>query len=93
MCSPSKALVEAFVWTDVVFRNELNSQRKIKGVISKDFHPGCTAVTALIVKNRLFVANAGDCKVILCRAGNPYALTRVRWNLFNYLGPCSWGIA
>ncbi|XP_075517752.1 protein kinase and PP2C-like domain-containing protein isoform X2 [Primulina tabacum] len=75
-CSPSKALVEAFVRTDIVFRNEINSQRKLTGVIQKDFHPGCTAVTALIVKNKLFVANAGDCRVILCRTGNPYALTR-----------------
>ncbi|KZV27374.1 hypothetical protein F511_02483 [Dorcoceras hygrometricum] len=74
--SPSKALVEAFVRTDNVFRTELDSQRKLTGVAQKDFHPGCTAVTALIVKSKLFVANAGDCKVILCRAGNPYALTR-----------------
>ncbi|KAI3444283.1 hypothetical protein Pfo_000948 [Paulownia fortunei] len=74
--SPSQALLEAFIKTDIAFRNELNSHRKSKGVIQKDWHPGCTAVTALIVKNKLFVANAGDCRTIICRAGNPYALSR-----------------
>ncbi|KAH6832523.1 protein kinase family protein / protein phosphatase 2C family protein [Perilla frutescens var. hirtella] len=74
--SPSQALLEAFVKTDVAFRNELNYRRQSKGLIQKDSHPGCTAITALIVKNKLFVANAGDCRTIICRAGNPYALSR-----------------
>ncbi|KAK1575733.1 hypothetical protein Q3G72_007889 [Acer saccharum] len=74
--SPLNALLEAFVRTDAVFRNELDSHRKSKRVIQKDWHPGCTAVVALIVRNRLFVANAGDCRVILCRGGHPYALSR-----------------
>ncbi|TXG70229.1 hypothetical protein EZV62_005164 [Acer yangbiense] len=74
--SPVNALLEAFVRTDAVFRNELDSHRKSKRVIQKDWHPGCTAVAALIVRNRLFVANAGDCRVILCRGGHPYALSR-----------------
>ncbi|KAF6164926.1 hypothetical protein GIB67_021422 [Kingdonia uniflora] len=73
--SPSIALSEAFVKTDVAFRNELVSQRKLKGAIRKDLHPGCTAVTALIVKNKLFVANAGDCRTILCHGGNSVALS------------------
>ncbi|CAL5418112.1 unnamed protein product [Camellia sinensis] len=60
--SPSDALLEAFVKTDVAFRNELDSHRKSKGVIQKDWHPGCTAIVALIVRNKLFVANAGDCR-------------------------------
>ncbi|XP_057785766.1 protein kinase and PP2C-like domain-containing protein [Salvia miltiorrhiza] len=76
MSSPSQALVEAFVKTDIAFRDELNYRRKSKGIIQKDSHPGCTAITALIVKNKLFVANAGDCRTIICRAGNPYALSR-----------------
>ncbi|KAK3218035.1 hypothetical protein Dsin_012005 [Dipteronia sinensis] len=74
--SPANALLEAFVRTDAVFRNELDSHRKSKRVIKKDWHPGCTAVAALIIRNRLFVANAGDCRVILCRGGHPYALSR-----------------
>ncbi|GMP97217.1 hypothetical protein CsSME_00045564 [Camellia sinensis var. sinensis] len=75
--SPSDALLEAFVKTDVAFRNELDSHRKSKGVIQKDWHPGCTAIVALIVRNKLFVANAGDCSSMLCRAGNAYALSKV----------------
>ncbi|KAK4481784.1 hypothetical protein RD792_012695 [Penstemon davidsonii] len=74
--SPSQALSEAFVKTDIAFRSKLNSLRKSKGVFQKEWHPGCTAVTALIVKNKLFVANAGDCRTILCRAGNPFPLSR-----------------
>ncbi|CAL5362961.1 unnamed protein product [Camellia sinensis] len=75
--SPSDALLEAFVKTDVAFRNELNSHRKSKGVIQKDWHPGCTAIVALIVRNKLFVANAGDCRAMLCRAGSAYALSKI----------------
>ncbi|KAK4581171.1 hypothetical protein RGQ29_024734 [Quercus rubra] len=74
--SPSNALLEAFVKTDAAFRNELDSYRKSKRVIQKDWHPGCTAVAALIVRNKLFVANAGDCRTILCRAGHPFVLTK-----------------
>ncbi|XP_030463730.2 protein kinase and PP2C-like domain-containing protein [Syzygium oleosum] len=74
--SPPEALLEAFIKTDVVFRNELNTYRKSKGVIQKDWHPGCTAIVALIVRNKLYVANAGDCKTILCRAGRPIALSK-----------------
>ncbi|KAB2046808.1 hypothetical protein ES319_A13G001100v1 [Gossypium barbadense] len=76
MCSPADALVEAFVRTDVAFRDELDSHRKSRRVIQKDWHPGCTAAAALIVKNKLFVANAGDCRTILCRRGCPVALSR-----------------
>ncbi|KAK9987045.1 hypothetical protein SO802_031996 [Lithocarpus litseifolius] len=74
--SPSNALLEAFVKTDAAFRNELDSYRKSKRVIQKDWHPGCTAVAALLVRNKIFVANAGDCRTILCRAGHPFVLTK-----------------
>lgn len=70
--SPSDALKEAFIKTDVSFRKELNVCCKSK----KDYHPGCTALAALIVQNRLYVANAGDCRAILCRAGCPYPLSK-----------------
>ncbi|GMI84669.1 VITAMIN C DEFECTIVE 3 [Hibiscus trionum] len=75
-CSPADALVEAFVKTDVAFRDELDSQKKSRRVIQKDWHPGCTAAASLIVRNKLFVANAGDCRTILCRRGCPLALSR-----------------
>ncbi|KAF8403578.1 hypothetical protein HHK36_011682 [Tetracentron sinense] len=74
--SPSDALLEAFVKTDDTFRSELASRRNDKGLIQKDWHPGCTAVASLIIKNKLFVANAGDCRTILCRGGCPFALSK-----------------
>ncbi|XP_047320066.1 protein kinase and PP2C-like domain-containing protein [Impatiens glandulifera] len=72
---PSDALVEAFIQTDSEFRNELEVRRRSKGV-QKDWHPGCTAIVALIVGNKLFVANAGDCRAILSRSGCPYPLSK-----------------
>ncbi|KAK1276824.1 Protein kinase and PP2C-like domain-containing protein [Acorus gramineus] len=74
--SPSDALSEAFVKTDVAFREDLASQCSSKRVVQKDWHPGCTAVAALIVRNKLFVANAGDCRTILCRDGLPLPLSK-----------------
>ena len=77
MCSPVDALKEAFVKTDVEFRKELDFFRKSKKVKQKDWHPGCTSAVALIVRDRLFIANAGDCRTILCRAGYPVVLSKV----------------
>lgn len=74
--SPADALIKAFIKTDIAFRSELDSHRESKRVVQKDWHPGCTAATALIVGNKLFVANAGDCRTILCRAGHPVVLSR-----------------
>ncbi|KAL6272562.1 hypothetical protein ACE6H2_023254 [Prunus campanulata] len=74
--SPSGALFEAFIKTDIAFRAELDFSHKSKRVIQKDWHPGCTAAAALIVGNKLFVANAGDCRTILCRAGHPFVLSK-----------------
>ncbi|CAI0437779.1 unnamed protein product [Linum tenue] len=65
--SPGDALIESFIKTDVAFSRK-NTQ--------KDWHPGCTAMASLIVGNRLFVANAGDCRTVLCRAGNAFPLTK-----------------
>lgn len=81
LCSPSDALIEAFVKTDHAFRNELVSQRNLKRVTQKDWHPGCTAIASLIVRDKLFVANAGDCRAILCRSGHPVPLSKVRLTL------------
>ncbi|XP_017258052.1 protein kinase and PP2C-like domain-containing protein isoform X2 [Daucus carota subsp. sativus] len=74
--SPDVALVKAFMEADLAFRNELDFRRKSKELKQKDWHPGCTAVVALIVRDKLYVANAGDCRTILCRAGHSYALSR-----------------
>jgi protein phosphatase 1G len=36
---------------------------------------GCTSVVALVIGNRLFVANAGDSRAVLCRAGKAVGLS------------------
>ncbi|XP_019103810.1 protein kinase and PP2C-like domain-containing protein isoform X2 [Beta vulgaris subsp. vulgaris] len=74
--SPAESLVRAFVETDIAFRSSVDSHRKSKGLIKKDWHPGCTAIAAFLVKNKLYIANAGDCRVILCREGHAIALSR-----------------
>lgn len=74
--SPADALAEAFVKTDSAFRDELRAHCNSKRVVQKDSYPGCTAAAALIVRNRIFVANAGDCRTIICRSGRPYALSK-----------------
>lgn len=74
--SPAESLLRAFVDTDFEFRSALDSHRKSKYLIKKDWHPGCTAIVAFLVKNKLYIANAGDCRAILCRAGHAIALSR-----------------
>ncbi|KAK8959993.1 Protein kinase and PP2C-like domain-containing protein [Platanthera guangdongensis] len=74
--SPSDALYKAFVNTDVAFKKELASYCTVRRVTQKDWHPGCTALTSLIVGNKIFVANAGDCRAILCRAGHPFPMSK-----------------
>ncbi|GLJ11956.1 hypothetical protein SUGI_0180940 [Cryptomeria japonica] len=74
--SPSEALVNSFLKTDILFRNELELQRCSTKGTPKDWHPGCTAAVSLIVENRLFVANAGDCRTILCKNGHAVALSK-----------------
>lgn len=76
--SAGEALSQAFVRTDLAFRQELDSHRQSKRVSQKDWHPGCTAIVSLLVENKLFVANVGDSRAILCRAGHPFALSKVR---------------
>lgn len=76
--SAGEALSQAFVRTDLTFRQELDSHRQSKRVSQKDWHPGCTAIASLLVENKLFVANVGDSRAILCRAGHPFALSKVR---------------
>ena len=80
-CCPTDALVEAFVETYIAFRSEVESCRESKQVIQKDWHPDCCAVVALTVKNKLFVANAGDCRTILCWVGRHIALSKVSVDL------------
>lgn len=37
---------------------------------------GCTALASLVWGGRLFVANAGDCRAVLCRGGEAVPLSR-----------------
>ena len=76
-CSPREALFDSFVKTDASFRSQLESHHKSRGTTMKDSHPGCTATAALIIKNKLFVANAGDCRTILCRSDHVFPLSKV----------------
>ncbi|KAI8470546.1 MAG: phosphatase 2C-like domain-containing protein [Monoraphidium minutum] len=39
-------------------------------------NPGCTALAAVIAGGRLLVANAGDCRAVLCRGGAALGLSR-----------------
>ncbi|KAJ0262443.1 Protein kinase family protein / protein phosphatase 2C [Hirschfeldia incana] len=74
--SAEEALSQAFVRTDLAFRNELHSHRQSNRVSQKDWHPGCTAIASLLVDNKIFVANVGDSRAILCRAGCPFSLSK-----------------
>jgi hypothetical protein len=77
VCSPRDALIRAFIETDSSFRHELDVERKFKKGGGTDWHPGCTATTALLVHDKLFVANAGDCRTIICRKGMAIPLSKV----------------
>jgi serine/threonine protein phosphatase PrpC len=70
-------LVEAFMGTDVAFREELLLYRNSKRITQKEWHPGCTAIAALVIREKLYVANAGDCRAILNRAGQPFPMSKV----------------
>jgi len=52
--------VEAFRKTDTDYLNEENGHQK---------DAGSTATTALLVGDRLLVANVGDSRVVSCKAG------------------------
>jgi hypothetical protein len=69
--------VAAFTRTDEQFRRELDAQRTRRRGGGKDWHPGCTAVAALVTDEKLVVANAGDCRVVLCRKGKAVQITKV----------------
>jgi Leucine-rich repeat (LRR) protein/serine/threonine protein phosphatase PrpC len=45
-------------------------------IAALNYHDGTAALVALVFGNRLIVANAGDQRAVLCRAGRPYQITR-----------------
>ena len=82
----SKALTEVFLRLDELLKTpegkkELNSiqagQNGKGGFDSGDneSYAGCTAVVALMVRNQIYVANAGDSRCVLATKGDAVALT------------------
>lgn len=70
---PGEALKEAFVAVDAAFvdafegasRGDEASAQKSGGGIGRRF-PGCTACVALVLGDAAYVANAGDCRAVMC---------------------------
>ncbi|KAL0365930.1 UNVERIFIED_CONTAM: putative protein phosphatase 2C 11 [Sesamum radiatum] len=60
------AIVEAFKQTDTNYLNEEKGQQK---------DAGSTASTAVLVRDKIFVANVGDSRVVACRAGSAIPLS------------------
>ncbi|XP_072979005.1 probable protein phosphatase 2C 11 [Typha angustifolia] len=60
------AIVESFRQTDVNFLNEEVGQQK---------DAGSTASTAILLGDRLFVANVGDSRVVACKSGSAIPLS------------------
>lgn len=60
------AIVEAFRQTDADYLNEEKGQQK---------DAGSTASTAVLLGDRLLVANVGDSRVVACRSGSAIALS------------------
>ncbi|KAI3460529.1 hypothetical protein Pfo_017192 [Paulownia fortunei] len=60
------AIVEAFRQTDTDYLNDEKGQQK---------DAGSTASTAVLVREKLFVANVGDSRVVACRAGSAIPLS------------------
>lgn len=79
----AEALREAFLATDLGLRAELDRAwvdrvaRMGPSAAWPRQHPGAAAAVALVVGGEdLWVANAGDCRAVLCRGGCAEALTR-----------------
>ncbi|KAF7127204.1 hypothetical protein RHSIM_Rhsim11G0075200 [Rhododendron simsii] len=60
------AIIEAFRQTDADYLNEAKGQQK---------DAGSTASTAVLLGDRLLVANVGDSRVVACRAGSAVPLS------------------
>eukprot|EP01052_Picozoa_sp_SAG31_P005262 SAG31_NODE_229_length_19770_cov_9.887194_1_plen_326_part_00 len=80
---PRQALVDGYLETDVAFLKCMDTLEKqvvmLDGVeidITDDLRSsGACATSALIVGSELFVANAGDCRTLVCRSGLSLNLT------------------
>jgi len=80
----SKALTEAFLRMDELLRTS-EGRRELAGIQSgngrgndnaeADSFAGCTSVVALMVKDKLYVANSGDSRCVLATKGDVVAMT------------------
>ncbi|XP_042031467.1 probable protein phosphatase 2C 59 isoform X2 [Salvia splendens] len=61
------AISDAYSHTDSEFLKSENNQNK---------DAGSTASTAILVGDRLLVANVGDSRAVVCRGGNAFAVSR-----------------
>ncbi|KAL2504478.1 Protein kinase superfamily protein [Abeliophyllum distichum] len=61
------AISDAYSHTDTEFLKSENNQHR---------DAGSTASTAILVGNRLVVANVGDSRAVICRGGNAFAVSR-----------------
>jgi protein phosphatase 1L len=61
------AIADAYNQTDSEFLKSENSQNR---------DAGSTASTAILVGDRLLVANVGDSRAVICRGGNAIAVSR-----------------
>ena len=76
---PHSSLARAFVQIDSAFR--VLDEARAQGDAAANpaalrRYPGATAVAALLWGDAVYVANAGDCRVMLVRDGSGVALTR-----------------
>ncbi|KAK9828917.1 hypothetical protein WJX72_002777 [[Myrmecia] bisecta] len=80
--TPAAALSRTCIDVDAFFREQQEEewrqrvQRMGPAAASERRWPGCTALAALLWQNQLHIANAGDCRAVLCRAGKAVALSR-----------------
>lgn len=59
----------------VAQQNALRAQEDGESGPRHEVQAGCTAVVALLHGNKLFIANAGDSRAVLCRDGKAFPLS------------------
>ena len=76
--NPAESLLRAFVATDAAFAASDEARCASEAASSGKPRrcPGAAACCALLWGSKLYVANAGDCRAVLCRGGTGFALSR-----------------